>query len=203
MKTSALLPIAILLTVLPLCGQVPANRPPGLAPLEVALVYSTLRANTLPGGCDCFWMQGGKAEFRAAFSNKIGLVGEIAGHHARDINSAREDISLVSYLFGPRLSWRVHRLTPFAQALIGGVHGFDAIFPDPNNSTTVPDAFAMAAGGGMNIDLSRHLAVRPFQADFFRTDLPNNAANRQNSLRLGAGIVFKLSSPTSPQSYSR
>jgi hypothetical protein len=51
----------------------------------------------------------------------------------------------------------------------------------------------MAAGGGVNIDLSRHLALRAFQADYFLTSLPNNSTNLQNSLRLGAGIVFKLS----------
>jgi outer membrane immunogenic protein len=193
LKTTALVPVAILLAAVPLCGQAPPRRLPGPARLEVTLAYSTLRSNTIPGGSTSIWLQGGKAEFRAAFSNNLGLVGEIADYHARDINSAHEDISLVSYLFGPRLSWRVHRFTPFAQVLIGGVHGFDAMFPSRDNSTTVPDAFAMAAGGGVNIDLSRHFALRPFQADYFLTGLPNNRTNRQNSLRLGAGIVFKLS----------
>ena len=139
-------------------------------------------------------MQGGKAEFQAAFFKRIGLAGEIAGHHAHSINSAHEDLNLVSYFFGPRLSWRVRRFTPFAQDLIGGVHGFNAIFPSPNHSAVVPDAFAMRAGGGLIIALSRHLALRPFQADNLLTDLPNTAANGQNSLRLGAGMVFKLSS---------
>ena len=194
MKTTALIPITILLAALPMSGQVPPIRTPPPALLEVTLGYSTLRSNTIPGGCACFWMQGGKAEFQAALSSRIGLVSEIAGHHAHDINSAGEDLSLVSYLFGPRLSWRVRRFTPFVQTLIGGVHGFDAIFPSTNNSTVVPDAFAIAAGGGMNIALSRHLALRPFQLDYFLTDLPNNSANRQNSFRLGSGIVFKLSS---------
>jgi len=59
----------------------------------------------------------------------------------------------------------------------------------------VPDAFAMSAGGGMNIDLSRHLALRPLQADYFLTSFPNASANRQNSLRVGAGIIFKFPSP--------
>jgi peptidoglycan-associated lipoprotein len=199
MKSATLTSIAILLAALPLCGQIAPSRvsvgPDSPARLEVALAYSTVRSDTIPGGCDCFWMQGGKAEFRATFSTKIGLVGEIAGQHARSINSAHTDVSLVSYLIGPRLSWRVHRFTPFAQALIGGVHGFDAIFPNLSNSATVPDAFAMAAGGGMNIGLSRHLALRPFQADYFLTSLPNTSANRQNSLRVGGGIVFKFPSP--------
>ena len=196
-----MIPIAILLAALPIPGQVP-GRTSGTAPLEVTLAYSAMRFNTIPAGCGCSWMPGGKAEFRVAFSRHIGLVGEIAGQHAGAINSAHQDLSLVSYLFGPRLSWPVHRFTPFVQGLIGGVHGFDATFPNPNNSTTVSnnstngsDAFALAAGGGLNISLSRYLALRPLQADYFLTTLPNDAANRQNSLRLGAGIVFKLSPP--------
>jgi outer membrane immunogenic protein len=195
MKTPALIPFAILLAALPLCGQAPLDRTSDPARMEVTLGYSALRSDAVPGGCACFWMQGGKAEFRAAFSHHVGLVGEIAGVHGNNINTAHGNISLVSYLFGPRLSWHVHRFTPFAQGLIGGVHGFDAIFPSPNNSSTVPDALAIAAGGGMNIDLSRHFAVRPVQADYFMTELPNTAANRQNSVRLGAGILFKFSSP--------
>jgi outer membrane immunogenic protein len=194
MKTTALIPAAILLAAIPLCGQAPPSRTPGPARLEVTLAYNALRSNTIPGGSVSIWLQGGKAEFQAEFSNNLGLVGEIAGYHAHDINSAHEDLSLVSYLVGPRLYWRVHRFTPFAQGLIGGVHGFDASFPGRDNSTTAPDAFAMGAGGGVNIDLSRHLALRAFQADYFLTGLPNNSTNLQNSLRIGAGIVFKLSS---------
>jgi outer membrane immunogenic protein len=193
MKMSALIPIAVLLAALPLFGQNAPRPASGPARMEVTLAYNALRSDATPRGC--IWMQGGKAEFRVAFSRQVGLVGEIAGVHANSINTAHEEISLVSYLFGPRLSWRVHRFTPFTEGLIGGVHGFDATFPSSSNSTAVPDAFAMAAGGGINIDLSRHLALRPFQADYFLTTLPNAAANRQNSLRLGAGIVFKFSPP--------
>jgi hypothetical protein len=199
MKSAALTSIAILLAALPLCGQAPPSRisdgADSPARLEVTLAYSTVRSDTIPGGCACFWMQGGKAEFRAALSSRIGFVGELAGHHASNINSAQEGIGLLSYLFGPRFCWQIHRFTPFAQVLVGGVHGFDATFPSRNNSTIVPDAFAMAAGGGINIDLSRHLAIRPFQADYLLTMLPNTASNRQNSLRVGAGIVFKFPSP--------
>lgn len=36
----------------------------------------------------------------------------------------------MSDLFGPRYSWRIQRFTPFLQGLVGGVHGFDAIFPN-------------------------------------------------------------------------
>jgi outer membrane immunogenic protein len=187
MTTPTLIPIAILLAALPLCGQTLPGRTAGPAPLEVTLAYSTVRADTVPGGCGCFWMEGGKAEFRVEFTRSLGFVGEIAGNHARGINSAHEDLGLVSYLFGPRFSWRVHRFTPFAQTLIGGVHGFDAIFPSPNKSTIAPEAFAMSAGGGLNIDLSHHIALRPFQADFLRPIYPTTAPTARTVCGLGQG----------------
>jgi peptidoglycan-associated lipoprotein len=47
-------------------------------------------------------------------------------------------------------------------------------------------------GGGMDIDLTPRIAVRVLQADWLRTQLPNGASNVQNSLQLGAGIVWHL-----------
>ncbi len=47
------------------------------------------------------------------------------------------------------------------------------------------------AGGGLDITLSRYVAIRAFQADYLRTQLPNNASDEQNLLRLGAGIVLR------------
>jgi hypothetical protein len=50
----------------------------------------------------------------------------------------------------------------------------------------------MLAGGGLDIRLKSWLAVRPMQADFFLTQLPNGTNNRQNNLHLSAGLVFRL-----------
>lgn len=36
------------------------------------------------------------------------------------------------------------------------------------------------------------LAIRPFQADYFLTQFTNGANNRQNNLRLSAGVVLRL-----------
>jgi len=178
--------------VLPLCAQATPNAKIP-TPLEVTLAYSQLRSNGTAAACGCFWMQGGKVEFNLALIGNFSAVGELAGHHATDINSAHEDLSLVTYLFGGRYSYRRYRhVTPFAQVLIGGVHGFDALFPTASGSTIVPDAFALTAGGGLNIRVSRYLAIRPAQVDYLQTRLPNDAANRENSLRLGAGIVFLI-----------
>jgi hypothetical protein len=42
----------------------------------------------------------------------------------------------------------------------------------------------------MNIALSPQPALRAFQANWLRTQLPNATTNVQNTLDLGAGVVF-------------
>jgi hypothetical protein len=53
-------------------------------------------------------------------------------------------------------------------------------------------AFATAAGGGIDVRVSRHFAVRPVQAEYFLTKFRDGANNRQNNFRYSAGIVFRF-----------
>jgi len=179
----------------------PAQTPPSAkdaAPLEVTLSYSAMRTNAPPGDCGCIWLQGAKAEFNAPILSRLSIAGELSGAHAVNINSAHEDLSLIAYLLGARYSLRTRApIVPFAQALIGGVRGFDAIFRGPNGSTNAPDSFAAALGGGLNMNLSRRFAIRAIQADYLQTHLPNDGNNRQNNLRLSAGVVFRFGLPRS------
>jgi len=168
------------------------------APLEVTLGYSATRTNAPPGDCGCIWLQGAKAEFNAPILSRLSIAGELSGAHVANINSVHEDLSLITYLLGARYSLRTGGMfTPFAQALIGGVRGFDAIFPGPDGSTNAPDSFAAALGGGLNMNLSHRFAIRAIQADYLQTHLPNDGNNRQNNLRLSAGIVFRFGPPRS------
>jgi hypothetical protein len=181
------LAIIVLSGALTLSAQVqPAAS--GIHPLEVTLSYSALRANAPPGRCTCFWMQGGSADFHVELVQRIGVVGDVSGHHDGSINSAHQQLGLVSYLFGLRYTQVTRaRLAPFAQALVGPVHGFDALFPNAGGSSITPNAAAASFGGGLNVNVSRHFALRALQADYVLTTLPNNAGNRQNNFRLGAG----------------
>lgn len=188
----ALLALGMVVAVLPLRAQIAASRSVPPAQLEVTLAYTADRG-TGSGGTP-FWMQGGKAEFAIALTRGLSLTGEVGALHVSNINSANQNLGMVSYLVGPRYSFRYsHRYTPFVQALVGGVHGFDAYFPTTNGSGITPDALAFAAGGGVNIAISRHLSIRPVQVDYFQTQLPNNTTGRENNLRMGAGLVFLIS----------
>jgi hypothetical protein len=49
-----------------------------------------------------------------------------------------------------------------------------------------------AAGGGLDIGLTRHIAVRAFEADYYLTRFDNGVNDHQNNLRIDAGVVIRL-----------
>jgi hypothetical protein len=67
---------------------------------------------------------------------------------------------------------------------------------------TSANAFAMAFGGGVDIGLSRHFAIRAAQLDLIRTNfnsvdalaagLSTSTGNSQNSFRYSGGIIFRF-----------
>ena len=184
-------PLIVLSMLLFSCGHVSAQATTYAAPLEVTIAYSANRTSGLTG--NSFWMAGGKAEANAAITTQFSIVGELSGEHADSINAVHEGLSFVTYLFGPRYRFASHsRFTPFGQFLVGGVHGFDAFFPNTSSSGAPPDALALAAGGGLNARLTQRLALRACQVDYLQTHLPNDSGDRQNGLRLSAGIVFRF-----------
>ncbi len=162
-------------------------------PLEFSVGYNAIRANAPPGGCSCFYMQGARAEVDLHLNGWLGAVAEVSGAHASNINSSGDGVGMITYLFGPRVTHRPgNRLSGFAQALFGGAHGFDGYFPTTTTSSSTANSFALSTGGGLDLSLSHHVAVRILQADYLYTQLPNAAGDRQNNLRLGAGIVFRI-----------
>ena len=55
----------------------------------------------------------------------------------------------------------------------------------------------MAAGGGVDVNITQHIAVKPIQVEYFMTQLPQLASNLnrvQNNLRYSAGVVFRFGS---------
>jgi hypothetical protein len=65
------------------------------------------------------------------------------------------------YLFGPRLNWRMSRITPYVQFLFGGAYEWGVI--GASGVSTTQNGFALAAGGGLDINITQHFAVKPFQ----------------------------------------
>ena len=129
------------------------------------------------------------------------------------------DMTVANYLLGPRVSFkRGSRFVPYVQALFGGATAWqslpvpDAAFvvtPIVGGGVIVPggsslnfsrttSGFAMTAGGGLDIKLSKHVYFRPIQAEYFLTRLRPigdlNQINR-NNFRYSVGINFSYGEP--------
>lgn len=66
-------------------------------------------------------------------------------------------------------------------------------FPSSTGPLGAASSFAMMFGGGVDLQVAKHLRVRAVEADYVRSTLPNNADNAQNDLRLAAGVSFHFS----------
>jgi hypothetical protein len=169
---------------------------PAYAPLEISFNYSYARSNAAPGQCGCFNMNGGNSEVAFHAFRALSVVADLTGERAATIGATAGDgLSLVAFTVGPRFSHRFSggRFTPFVQGLVGAAHGFDGLFPGSSGSLAgAANALAVLAGGGLDLTINRHLAIRTIQADYLRTQLPNGQGNEQNLLRFGAGIVLRI-----------
>lgn len=86
------------------------------------------------------------------------------------------------------MNLRRSKVAPFAQILFEGVRTTDGIA----QSAGTENNFAMTAGGGIDFKVSKHVSVRPVQADYFLTKIPDGLNNRQNNFRFSAGVVFRF-----------
>ena len=68
--------------------------------------------------------------------------------------------NLISALGGVRVARPLNkRFIPYAQGLVGVVHAFDSSFPGALGTTPSATSFALAAGGGLEVALSRRWLV--------------------------------------------
>ncbi len=148
------------------------------------------------------------------FTRYLGVTADVSGASLTPFSfsalgaSASTYQHLTNYLFGPTLTAGFGRSAVFAHALFGEAHsslGAGLTLPiigGISTGLTSSNAFAMAFGGGIDIGLSRHLAIRAVQVDYLRTQfnaidslttgLSSSLGNRQNSFRYSTGIVFRF-----------
>lgn len=164
----------------------PQSHAQSLSRLEVGADYNYVRSNAPPGGCTCFSLNGGDASVAYHFDRGISAVAEVSSVHAGDINGSGADLTLTSYLFGPRYHWHNHsNFTPFAHVLLGGSHAGSSFAGGRSGA----NAFAAKVGGGVDYALT-HRFSRPFEANYYLTHFDNGVNDHQNNLQLGAGVVF-------------
>lgn len=189
---SSVLLMGVLIAAVPLAAQQRSSPNTPRGTLEVSVTYGAMLSNAITSSR--FWMQGGSVEIAGEFYRGLSVVADVSGMHTGNINSSGVGLNLVTATFGPRYTWSSakSRYELFGQGLVGEANGFNGLFPNASGAMDSADSMAVEAGGGMNVALSPHLAVRAFEVNWLRTQLPNSTTNVQNNVRFGAGMVFRF-----------
>jgi outer membrane immunogenic protein len=162
---------------------------------DAAVAYHWVRSNAGPGECGCFGMNGGGLSGSWNFHGRWSAVVDFSAEHVGSTTPVGNSLTLVSYLAGARYAiphpWLEgeHKPQPFAQILVGGAHagGGEAGVADGSHR------FATRIGGGIDVPVNSHFAVRVLQIDYYLTTFVNATNDHQNNFLVGAGIVYHWS----------
>jgi opacity protein-like surface antigen len=132
---------------------------------------------------------GGSGYFEYNMTKTLGLVADFGGYANTRVGI---DDKLLTYLFGPRFNLRRGNWTPYAQFLFGGGY----VFNNHYGISQSQNAFATAAGGGLDYNLTKHIALKPIQVEYVMTQIKaaNGFGSHQNDVRYSAGVVFRVGS---------
>lgn len=134
-----------------------------------------------------------------------GQYGSISGVTVPGVTIPGYSMNTYQFLFGPQLSFRKPRVTPYVHALFGGIRdGVGSIsITTPLGAVTTPavssTALGMGFGGGFDINMSERLALRVPQFDWTLqhvgsvtvagVTVPGSWTTGQ--FRIGIGLVLK------------
>jgi hypothetical protein len=148
------------------------------------------------------------------FTQFLGVTADVSGNYRNLVSlpipivTAGVNQHLYTFLFGPTATGNLGRVSVFGHALFGeALAGSSAGVSLPfigglNTRVNSANAFAMAFGGGLDLNLGRHFAIRPAELDLVRTyfsptdalttGLSSSTSGVQNFLRYSGGIVFRF-----------
>ena len=166
--------------------------------VEFGLNYSYERLN--PGGAlSSYNANGGFGYAQYNFTKALGFVADLGANYAGNANGVPLGNTTFEYLFGPRFTWRHSRFSPYVQTLFGGERYTNGL--NPGSSLPLlqnsQNNFAAAFGVGLDVTVTQHFAVKPFQVDYLMTQFAPGggvATTVGNNFRYSTGIVFRLGS---------
>jgi outer membrane protein OmpA-like peptidoglycan-associated protein len=155
----------------------------GLLPGGVVPVNSRVESN--PGGV------AGSVTYN--FNRWFGLTADGSGNWGSGENGVAmriDDAAFYSASLGPKLTFRRHHFSPFLEALVGWQSLDSDVFQSDNQ-------LGFMAGGGLDLNVSKHFALRLLRADFVLSNhqygpssiVPDSDVR---GVRLESGIVFRF-----------
>lgn len=123
-------------------------------------------------------------------NNWFGLAADFSGHYGSEQDgSIRINQDAHSFLFGPKISYRGKRLTPFGYAVFGATRFHESAVVFGQKLSRSDTGFSSAVGGGLDVKVTERVSIRTFQIDYFR---PNFFGEAHNRGRLAFGVVLKF-----------
>src|SRR6202051_939710 len=161
----------------------------GLLPEGLVPVSSCLESNP----------RGVGASLTYNFNRWFGLTLDTSTHWGSGESTlARriDDAAFSNLSFGPRVTFRHTHVSPFLEVLVGD----HRLMPDAFHDV---DKLGFMFGGGLDINLSRHVALRLFRADYVYSNYEYGSASvtprtEIRGLRAQAGINFMFGGGAPP-----
>jgi opacity protein-like surface antigen len=121
----------------------------------------------------------------------FGVAADVSGHSGGfDDFDVRERQKINSFLVGPRFSIRKHkRLTPFVHALFGPTRVRVRATEGVETFNASDTGFSMFLGGGLDIKINDHVAIRAIQIEYGRANIFDESQARG---RVAVGVVFRF-----------
>jgi outer membrane protein OmpA-like peptidoglycan-associated protein len=191
--------------------------------VEIPVDYSYMRFNPENSGIiKSFSLNGGGGGITYNFSRWAGIEAEFEGYGSQTRTftfptgsavcpvgcSGNVQANLFTYNIGPVFKHRAKHFEPFIETLFGGAHSnaYGNLLKACQASCTTSsspsnNAFDFILGGGIDVPVSKSIALRLAQFDYVLTRFGNSftAGNtNQSNFRYQAGIVFRLGGGAPP-----
>ena len=187
-----------------LCGLGVAAQDNPKAELFAGYSYLRLDFGSNPLGGDNNVPAGFDIDGTYYFAKYLGLTGDFDYHKKSWTNNPAVGTASGSFFgfhAGPRFKVRLGKIEPFGHALFGVTH---ASATPPGGPTETDTVFSMKLGGGLDLAIARHFAIRLAEGNYYMTkfspgsdfNFPGDATGtagpgHQNNFTLSAGIVIR------------
>lgn len=156
-----------------------------------------------------FSMPGVEATPQFNLSRWFGIVGDISAYGGTgDVDQFPEHLRFYNYLAGPQLTARGGPFNVFVRGLAGTSHARVSLNNSGLTASATMNRIAYGFGGGIDLNATKHIALRLVQVDYLKNSftncLPNDPAGqctpstgnirtgRQNNLRAAAGFEWRF-----------
>jgi hypothetical protein len=186
--------------------------------VEIFGEYSYLRFNPSLSFINSRSLNGGGGGLTFNLTKYFGIKGEFMGYGSTNYtipagtvipnsngqvtaNPITTQGNMFTYLFGPQVTYRIPKANVFGELLFGGSNSnayanmasaLNGVGANIASGTQHP--FTMGVGGGLDLKVSKSIAIRPIELDYILTRYTNplTLTNNQNSFRYAGGVVYYL-----------